>query len=292
MSTSRITRSQTRSLADQSSTLTLSSAPDPNSPSSSLEVERFFDCTTPPLTPSQSPSPPPLSMDPNPRGAPPHQAGAPPPIGAPPPPAGNQPPPAADNAPQAITAWAHAMTALMAQPGRSATCSGSSACPRACTSRSHQNPRPRSLQRIRSHQTARLFIAVQVSLSSSPSDFHNDQVKITYAVSWLKGTAQHWYEPNLALDEVDLPDYALIWDDFEEVLKTTFGEPDPVSSASYMLDNLLMKDSHHITKYNVEFNELSIITGYGERAFIRHLLSRPCCSNQGCSRHQWQIHHT
>jgi Ty3 transposon capsid-like protein len=101
---------------------------------------------------------------------------------------------------------------------------------------------------------------------SRPNDFDDDQVKITYAVSWLKGTAQRWYEPNLSLDDDDLPEYALDWDAFEDALKTTFGEPDPVASATYKLDNLTMKDHHHITKYNVEFNEHATTTGFYERA--------------------------
>ena len=33
-----------------------------------------------------------------------------------------------------------------------------------------------------------------------PEDF-DDEVKITYTVSWLKGTAQCWYEPTLALED-------------------------------------------------------------------------------------------
>ena len=42
-----------------------------------------------------------------------------------------------------------------------------------------------------------------------PDDFEDDEVKITYAVSWLKGTAQRWYEPNLALVDYDLPEYTV-----------------------------------------------------------------------------------
>ena len=38
-----------------------------------------------------------------------------------------------------------------------------------------------------------------------PEDFDDDEVKITYAVSWLKGTAQRWYEPTLALEDHQLP---------------------------------------------------------------------------------------
>ena len=87
-----------------------------------------------------------------------------------------------------------------------------------------------------------------------------------YAVSYLKGTAQRWFEPNLALDELDLPDHALTWHRFEEELTATFGEPDPVASATAKLDNLSMKDSHHIAKYNVEFNEYAVLTGFDNRA--------------------------
>ena len=65
-----------------------------------------------------------------------------------------------------------------------------------------------------------------------------------------------------------MPDYALNWDDFKEALKTTFGEPDPVSSASIKLENLKMKDSHHVTKYNVDFNKYATITGFDKRALF------------------------
>ena len=90
-------------------------------------------------------------------------------------------------------------------------------------------------------------------------------MKITYAVSWLKGTTQRWYEPNLSLRDRDLPGFAHYWEEFEEVLKTTFREPNPVASASYKLDSLIMKDNHHINKYNVDFQELATITRYDNR---------------------------
>src|SRR5258706_901123 len=89
---------------------------------------------------------------------------------------------------------------------------------------------------------------------------------IMYAVSYLKGTALRWFEPNLALDEIDLPLHAYVWHSFEEELKSTFGKPDPIASATLKLDNLSMKDTHHISKYNVEFNEYSTLTGFDNRA--------------------------
>ena len=42
----------------------------------------------------------------------------------------------------------------------------------------------------------------------------------------------------------------------------TFREPDPVASATAKLNNLSMKDSHHIAKYNVEFNEYAVLTSF------------------------------
>ena len=99
-----------------------------------------------------------------------------------------------------------------------------------------------------------------------PCDFQEDTVKITYAVSWLKGTALCWFEPNLALRDHELLHFAYNWEAFEETLKNTFGEPDPVQTATHKLENLRMQDYHHITKYNVDFNEYSTITGYDEHA--------------------------
>ena len=60
--------------------------------------------------------------------------------------------------------------------------------------------------------------------------FTDDQLKIMYAMSYLKGTAQQWFEPNLALNKLDLPDHALTWHRFEEELMATFREPNPVVS--------------------------------------------------------------
>jgi hypothetical protein len=101
---------------------------------------------------------------------------------------------------------------------------------------------------------------------SCPEDYQSDSVKINYAVSWLKGTAQQWYEPTLDLDKFNLPPIATHWDNFEEALKTTFGEPDPAAAASHKLDNLTIKDHHHLAKYNVDFNKYTTLTGFDKRA--------------------------
>ena len=101
---------------------------------------------------------------------------------------------------------------------------------------------------------------------SQPDEYREDFAKIMFAVSWLKGMAQHWFEPNLALEEYDLPHYACEWESFEEALNSTFREPDPIASATHKLDNLIMKDYHHLNKYNVDFNEYTTLTRFNKQA--------------------------
>lgn len=135
-------------------------------------------------------------------------------------------------------------------------------------------------------QTPPIYVIIRLSVVSPsknrPNDFANDQIKITYAVSWLKGikgTALRWYEPNITLGEEDLPDYPLYWGAFEEALKATFGEPDLVTLATTKLDNLNMKNYHHITRSNVEFNEYSALTGYNDNTNSRHVPKRTGTTN-------------
>ena len=82
----------------------------------------------------------------------------------------------------------------------------------------------------------------------------------------MKGTAQRWFEPNLEYDDDDLPEVATCWNEFQDALKATFGEPDPEASAAIKLENLVMRDHHHLHKYDVDFNEYSALTGFNERA--------------------------
>lgn len=115
----------------------------------------------------------------------------------------------------------------------------------------------------------RAFLSqVKRVFSSSPQDFANDETKIMYAASYLQGTAFRWFEPNLAIDEADLPLCAYVWNAFEEELEATFGEPNPIAivAATRKLDKLTMKDTHHVAKYNVKFNEYSALTGFNNRA--------------------------
>jgi len=147
-----------------------------------------------------------------------------------------------------------------------------------------------------------------VLFRSRPEEYRDCALKIMCAVSWLKGTAQRWFEPNLALEVHELLQYARVWDDFVDALKSTFGEPKPFTSATNKFDNLVMKDHHHLNKYDVEFNEYATLTGFNECVlFARYykglaprlkdaMLYGPCSVNytqlcelaQECKLHFWE----
>ena len=52
------------------------------------------------------------------------------------------------------------------------------------------------------------------------------------------------------------------WSTFVQVLHTQFGPINPTAGAEDNLDNLRMRDNHHIVKYNINFNRLAIQTGW------------------------------
>ncbi|KAG6327773.1 hypothetical protein ID866_11316 [Astraeus odoratus] len=96
--------------------------------------------------------------------------------------------------------------------------------------------------------------------------------KVGFALSFLKGIALTWFEPNL-LDAIPGADPAWADDYSEFVIKltTNFGPHDPVGDAEHQLDNLSMKDSSHINKYIIEFNYLATqVCGYREGA-LHHM---------------------
>ena len=94
--------------------------------------------------------------------------------------------------------------------------------------------------------------------------YHSDQLKTMYAVSWLEGTGvgTSLMYPSMAKSFLITPSSGAA---FEEALKSTFGEPDPVASAIHKLDNLSIKDHHHLTSTTLSsMNTLPILVSSNE----------------------------
>jgi hypothetical protein len=102
---------------------------------------------------------------------------------------------------------------------------------------------------------------------SNPA-YDEDDNKVTFALSYLRGTALEYFEPSI-LDSDEIPDWMDNWSAFVRTLRTQFGPVDPTADAEDGINNLKMQDNHRILKYNVEFNRLAIRTGWDD-SVLRH----------------------
>src|SRR3984893_11024104 len=114
------------------------------------------------------------------------------------------------------------------------------------------------------------LVQLQLSFNDRPTTFIRDDRKINFAISYLKGTAlAHFENSLLEPDLINPPEWKNDYEEFVQELKLYFGSPDVVGEAKTKLENLSMKSSQHITKYLVEFNRLTTMTGWDNRA-LRH----------------------
>ncbi|KAG6327310.1 hypothetical protein ID866_11779 [Astraeus odoratus] len=116
------------------------------------------------------------------------------------------------------------------------------------------------------------LVQCELNFRNRPQAFCLDSRKVSFALSFLKGIALAWFEPDLlnAIPGAE-PAWANDYSKFVIKLTTNFGPHNPVSDAKHQLDNLSMKDSNRINKYIVEFNCLATqICGYREGA-LRHM---------------------
>ncbi|KAG6327240.1 hypothetical protein ID866_11848, partial [Astraeus odoratus] len=82
-----------------------------------------------------------------------------------------------------------------------------------------------------------------LSNATRPQAFCLDSWKVGFALSFLKGIALAWFEPDLldAIPDAE-PTWATNYSEFVIELTTNFGPHDPVSDAEHQLNNLLMKE--------------------------------------------------
>jgi len=104
--------------------------------------------------------------------------------------------------------------------------------------------------------------------SERPQDFPTDDDKIFYIISYLRGSAQLWFSPNLYNTTV-IP----LWDGnfplFIQELSLNFGPHDPVGDAEDKLRSCRMKTGDRIATYIIAFDQLALLTDFGDSA-LRH----------------------
>ncbi|KAG6326571.1 hypothetical protein ID866_12518 [Astraeus odoratus] len=101
---------------------------------------------------------------------------------------------------------------------------------------------------LQGNELTMLARAIQNLTHTSRRNLDNDQTKVTFAQSYLKGMVLQWFEPDL-LSDSDPNNHPLWMDNWKEFiieLQITFRPHDPVTDAEHELDHLQMKESQHI----------------------------------------------
>jgi len=104
------------------------------------------------------------------------------------------------------------------------------------------------------HKLNHFLFQCRLFFRANPSQFSTDEEKINFALTYLSGVAQDWFE--VALQQEDLGYTQLwlsTWHLFVDELRVHFGLSDPVGDAANLIDNLRMKPGDKIATYNVEF---------------------------------------
>jgi len=83
---------------------------------------------------------------------------------------------------------------------------------------------------------------------ANPVQFNMDIAKINFAIIYLTGVAQDWFEVGLNQeDQGILQDWLSDWNLFVDELHQHFDLSDPIGKAANMLDNLCMKPGNKIS---------------------------------------------
>lgn len=109
-------------------------------------------------------------------------------------------------------------------------------------------------------------------LALRSSDFPDDEARVTFALSYLKGSPQDWFQSEIshvASEGGKLPEWFDDYTVFTQELKRLFGPRDPITDAMNSLENLRYRDSGKATRYTIDFNRHARKTGWNEQALLR-----------------------
>jgi hypothetical protein len=110
---------------------------------------------------------------------------------------------------------------------------------------------------------------IYLHIAECPQDFPTDDDKIFYVRWYLRGIAQKWFEPNIYGGVAAIPHWDGNWTLFVQELATNFGPHDPIGDARAALETMVMKPGDRIATYQLDFDNVAIMTGYNEPALTR-----------------------
>ena len=113
------------------------------------------------------------------------------------------------------------------------------------------------------------LVQCTLNFRNHPDAFSTDSAKVTFALSYLKGTALNWFKPLLTsgLNLTWLDDYS----NFILELRKNFGLHNPEGEGEANLENLHMYKNQCIVKYLINFNHLTVHVQWGEATLHQQL---------------------
>lgn len=117
-------------------------------------------------------------------------------------------------------------------------------------------------------ENLRTFLTqLELVFKARPRTFDSDEKRVTYALSYLKGTALQWFEPYLLEEPSDQPPVFMSdFRAFRDELWQNFGPYDATGDAEHDLQSLRMDNSDRISSYITEFNRLATQVRWGTSA--------------------------
>jgi len=151
------------------------------------------------------------------------------------------------------------------------------------TLNSNQTPRPNTNSRRTKARIPNTFSSTEPNklnnflfqchlyFCANPAQSDMDIAKINFAMTYLTGVAQDWFEVGLnQKDQSIFQDWLFNWNLFVDELCRYFGLSDPVGEVANMLDNLCMKPGDKISTYNVDFMCYASQLGWGNSVLCHY----------------------
>jgi hypothetical protein len=105
-------------------------------------------------------------------------------------------------------------------------------------------------------------------MAARPSDFPDQQSRVAFSLSYLKGVPLDWFQGELSCtltEGEEFLDWFTSYSAFVTELQQHFGPQDPVANATNALELLKYKDSMH---YTINFNQHAHRTGWNDVALF------------------------
>src|SRR5271169_4613528 len=141
------------------------------------------------------------------------------------------------------------------------------------------NP-PEEFDSRSSRKLKSFLVSCNNAFRGDPDVFANDDKRVMFALSYLRGSAQRHFDHQIEDEEEPhfvAPPWLNSWTYFVEELREMFADPnsDPNSEATAEadLDNLCMHANQKFSDFLVEFNVLASQVNWGDRA-LRHRLKQ------------------